>query len=153
MDTGSIAFIFICLVGIALIVVGILKKNNAAKAAKTWLTTSGTILGSRVEARSSQDSEGNSKTRYHPVVEYQYEVMGQNFNGDRIGFSQGNFPSGKAEKLISPYQEGAQVTVFYDPSDPSQAVLVTKDFSTGSMTIVGVILLVLGLFGTIIAFI
>ena len=151
MDTGSLAFIFICLVGIALIVVGILKKNKAAKAAKTWLPTSGIILGSRVETRRSRDSEGNSKVSYHPVVDYQYQVIGQSFNGDRIGFSQGNFASAKADKLIAPYQEGAQVTVYYDPSDPSQAVLVTKDFSTGSMTIVGIILLVLGLFGIIMA--
>jgi hypothetical protein len=76
--------------------------------------------------------------------------MGQSFDGNRIGFSSGSYGSAKAEKLIAPYPAGAQVNVFYDPSDPAKAVLETKDLSGSTLTIVGVILLVLGVFGLVI---
>lgn len=150
MDTALLAFIFVTLAGAALIVVSILQKNKAKKAAETWLPASGTILSSRVETHRSRDSKGNTRVSYRPVVNYQYHVMGQSFDGNRIGFSSGSYGSAKAEKLIASYPEGAQVNVFYDPSDPAKAVLETKDLSGSTLTIVGVILLVLGVFGLVI---
>jgi hypothetical protein len=76
--------------------------------------------------------------------------MVQTFNGDQIGFGNGSYGSAKAEKMIAPYQEGAQVNVHYDPADPSKAVLETRDLSSGSMFIYGSIMLSLGVIGLII---
>ncbi len=61
MDTALLAFIVVTLAGAALIVVSILQKNKAKKAAETWLPASGTILNSRVETHRSRDSKGNTR--------------------------------------------------------------------------------------------
>ena len=150
MNTSLLVFIVVALVSIVLIVIGFLQKNKAQKAAETWLPASGVILSSRVETHRSRDSKGRTRVSYRPVVNYQYQVMGQSFNGDQIGFGNGSYGSAKADKLIAPYPQGAQVNVHYDPADPAKAVLETRNLSSGSMFVFGAILLGLGVIGLII---
>jgi hypothetical protein len=91
----------------------------AANTVKDWPSVSGKITGSRI---SYDDS--NSKTGEVPLVNYTYEVQGKTYKGN--GISPGILTvAGKssAEKVIALYPKGADVSVFYNPKNPSDAYL------------------------------
>jgi hypothetical protein len=130
--------------GIIFIIIGIAQKRKAQKAAETWLAVPGVILSSGVNEHHSRNSKGHTTTTYRPYVSYQYEVMGQPYTGNQIGFGTAGYGHGKAMSIIAAYPQGAPVTVHYDPADPAKAVLETKDVGGGSFVIIGIIFLVVG---------
>lgn len=94
------------------------RKMNAVQ---SWASTMGMVLASYLERRSS----GDSGTVNYPVVQYSYQVGGQMYQGAKIapGMEVGGTGAGK---VVQKYPEGAQVMVFYDPNNPSDAVLEKK---------------------------
>jgi hypothetical protein len=94
------------------------RKMNAVQ---SWPSTMGTVLASYLERRSS----GNEGSANYPVVQYSYQVGGRSYQGAKIapGMEVGGTGAGK---VVNRYPEGAQVMVFYDPNNPSDAVLEKK---------------------------
>ena len=93
------------------------RKMNAVQG---WSSAMGTVLASYLERRSSSDGSTN-----YPVVQYSYQVGGQTYQGAKIAPGMEVGGTG-AERVIAKYPEGAQVMVFYDPNNPSDAVLEKK---------------------------
>ncbi|NWG34777.1 MAG: DUF3592 domain-containing protein [Chloroflexi bacterium] len=95
------------------------RKMNAVQG---WSTTMGTVLASYLERRRSSSNRGSVN---YPVVQYSYQVGGQVYQGQKIapGMEGGGTGAGK---VIERYPEGAQVMVFYNPQNPSEAVLETR---------------------------
>lgn len=124
------------LLGIGLIILAIVQRNKA-KAAEAWPTAPGVILSSGLSRHDSYDTDTGTSTSFKPEVQYQYNVMGQNFTGDKLSFGNVSYSYNIAAKKIAPYPQGTQVLVHYDPADPSKSVLETK--SAG-----GVVLLIVG---------
>jgi len=85
-----------------------------------WPSTMGTVMMSRVESRSSSDGYTD-----YPVVQYSYQVGGQAYQSYKLapGPEVGGTGAGK---VVARYPAGAQVMVFYNPQNPSEAVLETK---------------------------
>lgn len=85
--------------------------------AANWSSTMGTVTYSAIQSRLSGDS-----TADYPVVHYTYQVMGQMLQGKNImpGPEAGGVG---AKKVVARYPIGTQVTVYYDPNNPSDAVL------------------------------
>ena len=85
-----------------------------------WPSTMGTVNASYLERRSSSDGSTN-----YPVVQYSYQVAGQAYQSTKLapGPEVGGTGAGK---VVSRYPVGAQVMVFYNPQDPSDAVLERK---------------------------
>lgn len=134
--------------GIYMIYEAINKYSMVGKAKKTWLTTSGVILNSGLKVHAQSHSKGGKlDLRYEPQVTYQYQVMNQTYNGDRLGFDSRFYSSEEMNKKVFLPHEGEQVTVFYDPADPSKAVLKTKTNLGMTNLGFGIILVVAGLFG------
>jgi len=113
---GSMCFSVLLIDGILLGIIFFTRRK--VEQASNWPSTMGMVLMSTLEAR--HDSEGGYT--YYPVVQYEYRVMGQPYQGNRImpGPSVGG--SG-ANKVVARYPAGTQVTVYYDPNNPSDAVL------------------------------
>lgn len=86
-----------------------------------WLSTTGTVLTSRLEEWESSPGEIID----YPVVTYSYQVNGQAYEGKRITPNVESGGSGSA-KVIARYLVGSSVQVFYNPKDPSAAVLEKK---------------------------
>jgi hypothetical protein len=86
--------------------------------ASNWPSTLGTVLSSRVVRRSSSDGG----TTPYPVVDYSYQVSGQAYRGNRVmpGPEMGGTGAGK---VVDRYPEGAQVMVYFNPNNPSEALL------------------------------
>jgi len=123
MNLDSTTLIVIGVIGFSILLVdGILlgfifsTLRGVAKAAN-WTSTMGTVTYSTIESRMSGDS-----TADYPVVHYTYQVMGQTLQGKKIMPGPEAGGAG-AKKIVARYPVDAQVMVYYDPNNPSDAVL------------------------------
>ncbi len=95
------------------------RKMNAVQG---WSSTMGTVNASYLERRRSSNNGGSTN---YPVVQYSYQIGGQMYQSQKIapGMEVGGTGAGK---VVERYPAGAQVMVFYDPQNPSDAVLERK---------------------------
>ena len=100
----------------------IITAQRKMNAIKSWSSTMGTVVNSYLERRRSSNNRGSVN---YPVVQYAYQVDGQMLQGSKIapGMNVGGTGAGR---VVERYPAGAQVMVFYDPKNPSDAVLETK---------------------------
>ena len=143
-NSNIIIYVAFLIGGLLFIFLAINQYMKAKKAEKTWLTAPGVVLNSDIQVRQSRSSKGQTTRSYLPQVSYQYQVNDQTYTGDRLGFGSGSYGKGKANKIIAVYPQGAQVTVHYDPADPSKAVLETTATDGVKFIALGIILIVMG---------
>ena len=97
------------------------QSSAARRAAQSWLSTTGTVLMSSVQSRRS----GNSTSTF-PVVVYQYEVNGKTHQSQTIKAGE-QFMNvrifGQADATAARYPIGANVTVYYNPTNPTESAL------------------------------
>jgi hypothetical protein len=102
--------------------------TNKARAIRKWPTTDGRIIRSEVTTTVQQHNRPNRArdyrvTMYVPRIVYAYEVDGNPFEGDDIGWTvSGNTPSA-AEKSVKRHPLNSQVRVSFDPADPTQSTI------------------------------
>ena len=96
------------------------RRNRAARA---WPGIAGRIVESRVEAKTLP---GDRPTiRFAPRIAYEYAVSDRTYRSERIAFGEVFWslaPQGAAAK-VARYPAGAEVTVYYNPRRPEEAVL------------------------------
>ena len=89
----------------------------------------GTILESRVQVRTTSSETG---TEFDPIIRYRYRVQGQEYVNNtwqKIG----NSPTRQeAQDIVDRYPQGKRTTVYYDPEDPQNSVLVPGNTSETS---------------------
>ena len=100
----------------------IIYMQHASKAALSWPAVQGKIKSSRIHYDSSRRKDDGT-----PWVEYTYDVDGKAYKCMNIS------PDGmltnnqqQAEDLVARYSKGADVIVYYNPSNPSKACLEKK---------------------------
>ena len=93
-----------------------------------WMEVQGAIISSGIESDYSCDGEeGGCSTTYQPFAEYRYDVDGESYEGSRITYTWENTYIGfrsLAEGVIEDFQEGNEITVYVDPDDHSESVLI-----------------------------
>ncbi len=123
-DMFWIGLIFLPMV--ALLVVAIASKLIELRQAKSWLPAAGRILSSGIETRRHQ-FEGEPETvKNVPAVKYEFTVGARTVDGTRISI--GDEIGLDIEATLKRYPAGAEVTVYYDPRDPTKCVL-ERDFT------------------------
>lgn len=85
--------------------------------ARRWPHTEGRITESHIAGAGF-----DLVNTYAPAVQYTYVVDGIAFTGNRVHFA-GMGSLTEAAATTEAYAPGQAVTVYYDPEDPSQAVL------------------------------
>lgn len=113
--------------------------------ARSWPEVPCTILESRVESHSGDDS-----TTYSVEVRYEYEVDGRLYRSDRYRFMGGSSSGydGKAE-VVAGLPAGSRKVCYVDPKDPSRAVL---DRSLGAwvlLSLIPLLFIAVGLAGVV----
>jgi hypothetical protein len=94
-----------------------------------WPSVAGRITTSCVveEQSTSTDDRGRetTSTSYRPDIEFAYEAGGREFHSSQWswGWTALYSDTEGAQKVAAKYKEGASVPVYYDPKDPSNAVL------------------------------
>ena len=104
-----------------------------AAAMKRWPIAKGRVLSSKIEEYTddagSSGNFGGTRFRmklFRPVVEYEYDVGGRRFHGNRIAQSPGLNRGGVtdfAQKVADRYPAGAAVDVRFNPRRPEECVL------------------------------
>jgi hypothetical protein len=120
---------------------------SSADSSSGWPSTRGRVTNSSLS--STKRVGGGSAETWTVHVSYSYAVGGKSHVGSAI--HKGSFPSydskAEARAVLGRYGDGASVTVFYDPSDPSDAVLepgvaaATSSLELGALLIALVIAL------------
>lgn len=123
------------------------RSRQKAEASQVWPATSGQITEAHVSQSTSTDSGGATSTSFTPTVSYTYRVLGQEYQGDKIGFGfQQSYGSpSKAQASLASFPVGGQVTVYYDPNNPPDAVLERKAGGSMITLVVGIIFVIASL--------
>ncbi len=103
----------------AVLLFNIFSAQRKASAMQTWPSASGTVVESELRSR-----RRNSRRIYYPHIVYSYNVMGQAYTGKDIGPGKYSGTT-TAREIVAKYPSGAPVEVYYDPQNPSEAVLET----------------------------
>lgn len=127
--------------GVGFLVVNLLNIRKAHVSAK-WPSVTGEIIHSslRVEDR------GEDGTRYSVDIRYQYDVLGQPYQSNRVAFGLGKSVGNRrtARDLVDRYQVGSPVSVHYDPDNPGASVLEHSNlrYATGNIVAVSIMIAV-----------
>jgi hypothetical protein len=144
-----IAFTCVLLPLIGFFVYIIWNRQRQVSVSKSWPTAAGTVLSASVELRRSRSGQSGYSLSHYPVVVYDYEVRGQRYQGNRIGFSEiGTGWAGPAQQQITRYPAGGAVQVYYNPQNPADAVLERSAPGNPFLWII-VIVLAASLIGTV----
>jgi Protein of unknown function (DUF3592) len=90
-----------------------------AKKSRDWPTTSGQIISSSLQVRYFKGMKG-----YYAEIRYRYRVGDTNYEGNQISFNRVHAAVAEAwQPVVDAYLVGRDVNVYYDPKNPSIAVL------------------------------
>jgi hypothetical protein len=123
-----------------------IQQRRKASAMADWPVVNGKVLASKVTETVDAQSDGPDITRYIPVVTYAYEVDGKALQSDviRIGLNQFGRNLSEARRYVGRYPIGATVSVRYDPSNPSIAILEVGHAGSGAIIFTGCFLILAG---------
>lgn len=126
------------LIGIVCLFIA-LRNRQRAQASAEWHSAPGTLLSFKI-------TKGKTKhqTHYYPHLKYEYTLNGTRYTSDRISFGYLAYDSEDEAKSELEQRVGKNpVTVYYDPQNPKDAVLL-RDATSGSLSliIIGVALIV-----------
>ncbi len=106
--------ILVVLLLAAIFVGAIVYQSKKNKAAAQWPAVQGRIVQSEVFRSHNDDGPTDE-----PLITYEYVAGGKTYRSRRVKFS---FKP-QTQPTLKKYPMGAVVPVYYDPSNPSEAVL------------------------------
>jgi len=136
-------FIFVFFVGgVAAIIFGIRNRKKGTES-QNWPKVMGKISRAEVLEELDTDEEGFTSKSYKPEIEYQYGVGDEEFTSTKVSFGGTRTYSShkKAEESLINYPLNGSVSVFYNPQDPSESVLIQGTKGTMGLIIVGIVFL------------
>ncbi|MBT3060970.1 MAG: DUF3592 domain-containing protein [Candidatus Thiodiazotropha sp.] len=109
----------------------------------SWQQTPGTLISAELSHHHSDDS-----TTYKAEAQYRYRVNGIEYSGDRVAIhggsdNIGDFQQQLGRQLQRLYRNQKPVTVYYNPSDPNQAV-INRDLRWGMIGFNAIFIIVFG---------
>lgn len=109
-----------------------------------WPKTDCSIIWSAIE----ENPEGSVEEAYRFKVVYRYSVNGWSFSGDRYAPDYRGSSHSDAQDLLSQFSPGARVPCYYNPEDPSYALLERSNpFILLPLLLVALVLIILGSLG------
>jgi len=93
-------------------------KYAQSQASAAWPSVSGTVLSAELV----ENGYSRRGKKYKAVVRYSYAVNDAPYNGERIAFD-GYGSSFTPNQVVEKYAAGTTHPVYYDPANPSEAVL------------------------------
>lgn len=113
-------------VGLGFLFISILPTLYEGAQMSTWQPAQAKVLSVDLESHSGEDG-----TTYQAFGSYEYQVNGINYYGDRLGISSGADNVGTWHRTMSGTlknirERGLTVTVYYNPSNPAEAIVDPK---------------------------
>jgi hypothetical protein len=137
---GGVCFLFL-VIGIFVMIAGI-RNRKKAEESSSWPSEQGTITNAWVETQEHEDDDGSKTITHFPRWEYEFAVSGVTYTNQNISFggTGGSHRESEAREGLKQYPLNSQVQVFYYPSNPEEAALVTGTQGTMTLIIVGGVL-------------
>jgi hypothetical protein len=130
----AIGLIFSAL-ALAVVVKSLQAWRDAARS-KNWPATQGQVTGATIVW------SGVRRKFPRPQVQYNYQVNGVVYTGNRVAFEFGHLYTREAvEKIIQRYPVNAPANVYYDPNRPGDSTLEQTHHGVADGWLVGVVLL------------
>jgi hypothetical protein len=128
-------FAFFLAVGCPVGLILMATETQHEDASTSWPSVQGTVLN----VYAKQYFEKNGPVRYYGRAQYGYTVDGHDYTSDQTNLSSGLKRSDETTALqdVIQYQRGTTVPVFYNPADPSEAILETGIPSNHLIVLVG----------------
>lgn len=143
--------LIVVLVGTILLSIFFVRPLLHWKSAQSWPSANARILSSEIEVSTVKQS-----TSYEAKFVYAFEVDGKEWTGSQFGFFVFSGSEKASEELVNSYPVGVKTPIFYNPIEPSDAVIdrslgpaVWFCFGPIAMTIIGSVILWLGFRGRI----
>ena len=113
-----------------------IRKRRKAEESTSWPNIHGTITRAWVETQEHEDDYGSKTITHFPRWEYEFPVSEMTYTSQNISFggTGGSNRESEAREGLKQYPLNSQVQVFYNPSNPEEAVLVPG--TQGTMTLV-----------------
>jgi hypothetical protein len=102
------------LIGIYMLILG-RRSVQVGTASLTWPKAPGRILKSEIK----RGAKGSARAD----ITYCYSVAGQSHTGSRVSFSLAGSNLNESSRIVKAHPAGSDVTVSYNPADPTEAVL------------------------------
>jgi hypothetical protein len=130
--------------GLFMLVRGLIEFRTS-RASSDWPSVEGQVVAAMVETKVDHDEDGTT-TSYSPRITYTYSVSGQQYASDQVVIgARRHYPSQARAEAKLAYQPGQQVTVYYNPDKPSQAVLeVGATRGAWGTLLIGIVFTILG---------
>ena len=95
-----------------------------AKASTQWPKASGEITNSKLISKRTR-SKKRTKTTYRAAIAFKYFIKNRVHIGDEVYIGHSNTSSSRfsAERILSRYPIGKDVSVYYDPKNPNYGIL------------------------------
>lgn len=149
---GVIEKFFMFVMSIAFMAVGGIGLTHHARnvlSVRSWVDTTAKVISSSVESHRVRGRHGSS-TSYSPKVVYAYAIDGVMYEGDQYSNLKVGTNDYKAhQRKANSYRKGDVITIYYNPDNPSESVVIRKKFIPlhilgfhGIFLIVGFLLLV-----------
>ena len=102
---------------------------------RSWTATDGTITLSKMESGTARRRRSfRRRTYYSPQIQYRYragdrELLGERISADNVRFlgmktiDSSRTDAAEVEQIVSRYPVGSTARVYYDPDDPTRALL------------------------------
>jgi hypothetical protein len=137
MTTEATGYLVICvIVGIAMIAYSLFQRSRL-RASASWVPVTATIVKAELLTSATTDS-----SEYRISLAYEYEANGVRYTGKRIGFGPRSYIRKKrAQAELEKYPVTCTVTVYFDPENPGEAVLVREAPSNILYLVMGICLL------------
>lgn len=108
---------------------GVRKQNSTG----AFVAVKATVIESRVQRITTSD-----RVYYEPKIVYAYEVDGNKYKSDRLGFG-GARPGArnagnKPHKYVLEYPVGRVIEAYFNPEKPGEAVLTRKQITNSAIS-------------------
>lgn len=95
---------------------------------QSWHSANAQLMSASVESHQSRNDDGSYTTMYKVEANYQYQVNGQSYTGDRVSLS--NWSSSnqsehyeQLNKIKRQQNRYNYIVVWYDPDQPTQSII------------------------------
>ena len=116
---------------------------DGARAVNSFQQTEATVISSDVRS-------GSDIGEYYVDVTYEYTVDGRTYDSENVypGPGQTSKSEFRAEDVVENYPDGATVTAYYNPGDPSESFLIKQRNTLMPLSMIGMGALTSLAFGT-----
>lgn len=110
---------------------------------QSWQSAQANLIDARLDASHSDNS-----TSYQVIARYQYEVLAQRFENDRVAISDGSDNVGDFQELLGQklqqlHRNKQSVTIWYNPSNPAESI-INRDIRWGLLGFKMILVIIFG---------